>query len=138
MANRTGWMSKENFESICTNYLFPLLKRKREKDTENAHKRILIILDNHISRMNRSLMETASKQNIDFLTLPAHTSHIIQPLDRGCNGTFKRTFRDEYIVPAEETASSIREAFVRATIIVCLCIYVYIYIYIVVNVYVCV
>jgi hypothetical protein len=102
------------------NYLFPELMKKRQKDTENIGKRILIITDNHKSRLNRQLMEYSSKNNIDFLTIPPHTSHIIQPLDRGVNGTFKSAFTDSFKIPKEETQSALREAIVEASITVLL------------------
>jgi hypothetical protein len=93
---------------------------KRNKNEKNKNKRILILLDNHKSRMNRRLMEYAEKLKIDFHTIPPHTSHILQPLDRRTNGVFKAAFEESYNIPQEETQHNVRAALVEAIIVVCL------------------
>jgi hypothetical protein len=111
-------MTTNDFEKICMEYLFPKLIRKREKDIENKDKRILIITDNHKSRVNRKLMEHAQKLKIDFHTIPSHTSHILQPLDRGVNGVFKNEFYKTFDLPSADTSATLRKAIVNASITV--------------------
>jgi hypothetical protein len=120
LPNETGWMTIADFEHICMEYLFPSLIKKRDRDLENKDKHILIITDNHKSRLNRPLMEYSQKQKIDFITIPAYTSHILQPLDRGVNGVFKNSFCQHYLSPAMETQTNIRAAIVEASIVVLL------------------
>jgi len=50
----------------------------------------LVILDNHDSRFDDSMRETAAKHGVFLLTLPANTTPVLQPLDVVCFGVFKR------------------------------------------------
>ncbi|XP_030762953.1 uncharacterized protein LOC115887627 [Sitophilus oryzae] len=43
---------------------------------------ILLILDNHVSHTSREAVTFAKSNNIHLLTLPPHSSHKTQPLDR--------------------------------------------------------
>lgn len=51
---------------------------------------ILVIHDGHKSHVSPSVIEWAKRHNIILLVLPAHTSHILQPLDVGCYGPLSR------------------------------------------------
>ena len=43
---------------------------------------VLLILDNHISRYSSELLELAKENQVVMLTVPPHTTHKLQPLDR--------------------------------------------------------
>jgi hypothetical protein len=49
----------------------------------------LIIFDGHSSRCSGELFSSAMLNNIDLLCLPSHCTHLMQPLDCGCNAAFK-------------------------------------------------
>jgi hypothetical protein len=72
--------------------IFPLINR-RQKDFMGENKIIpkaLILMDGHPTRRLKSLWETAAQYNIDVHIIPAHTSHLIQPLDRCVFSCLKR------------------------------------------------
>ena len=50
---------------------------------------VLVLLDNHSSRGSIDQRLMWDQHQIAFYFLPPHTSHLIQPLDRTCNGVFK-------------------------------------------------
>lgn len=52
----------------------------------------LIILDSHHSHETLGLLELAQENNIMIMTMPAHTTHYLCPLDRCVFGPFKREY----------------------------------------------
>ena len=50
---------------------------------------MLVLLDNHSSRGSIDQQFMWEQHKIAFYFLPPHTSHLVQPLDRTCNGVFK-------------------------------------------------
>lgn len=51
--------------------------------------RHLLIFDDHGSHVALSIIQEARRLGIDLLTLPSHTSHVIQPLDVSVFEPFK-------------------------------------------------
>ena len=51
---------------------------------------VLLIYDGHKSHVAISVIEWAKAHNITILVLPAHCSHILQPLGVGCFGPLNR------------------------------------------------
>ena len=56
---------------------------------------LLLLYDGHKSHISPSLIEWAKEHNIVLFVLPAHTSHILQPMDVGCFGPFTKIFNSE-------------------------------------------
>jgi hypothetical protein len=68
----------------------------------NAHteKRVvgarrLLILDGHESHQSLEFQEICKENNIYTLCMPAHSSHLLQPLDIGCFSPLKRAYSRE-------------------------------------------
>jgi hypothetical protein len=55
--------------------------------------RQLLIMDGHGSHVTLEAISQAKEINLDIITLPSHTSHVLQPLDVSCLKPFKITFR---------------------------------------------
>ena len=53
---------------------------------------VLLIQDGHSSHMSIELIELAKANDVHLLCLPAHTSHLLQPLDVGVFKSFKHNF----------------------------------------------
>lgn len=53
---------------------------------------VLLIQDGHSSHISIQLIEMARENNVCLLCLPAHTSHILQPLDVGVFKSLKSNF----------------------------------------------
>ena len=82
LANPSGWMDENCF------LLF--LKHIRKQITCSPSKPVLMIVDGHSSHCGFSVANYCKEQGIVLQTLPPHTSHASQPLDRCVYGPFKR------------------------------------------------
>jgi hypothetical protein len=81
VANPSGWSNSEIFLTYLDHFI------KFTKPSENDIQ--LLILDNHESHVSISAIQKAKDNHIIMLTLPPHTSHKLQPLDRSVFGPFK-------------------------------------------------
>ena len=53
---------------------------------------VLLLKDGHASHTSIEVIELARANNVHFLCLPAHTTHVLQPLDVGVFKSFKSHF----------------------------------------------
>ena len=83
-SSRSGWINEDLFYS----FLEHMIQQTR---CSNAHK-ILIIMDNHESHISLKSVDLAKENGIILLTIPPHTSHRLQPLDRAVYGPFKAAY----------------------------------------------
>lgn len=60
-----------------------------------ADQKALLLLNGHKSHISVGLLQWAKERNIILFIVPAHTSHILQPLDVGCYGPMQRKFNAE-------------------------------------------
>lgn len=86
MMSDSGWVNADVFRHYMKEHLTKFLPHR------DAGQHVLIVLDGHKSHISLDLVEWAKQQNIVLFILPAHTSHILQPLDVGCFGPFQRMF----------------------------------------------
>ena len=83
--SETGWSNSEVFRTYLeTHFLKFIPGRSGEK--------VLLILDGHRSHVSVGLVDWAKTHDIILFILPAHTSHILQPLDVACYGPFQRMY----------------------------------------------
>ena len=57
-------------------------------------KPVLLLMDNHESYVNISIIELAKRSGIILMTFHPHTTHKMQPLDRGVFGPFKMFYNN--------------------------------------------
>jgi hypothetical protein len=101
-SNSSGYQTKESFQKMFKDHFIPrLISYRQSLGLDN--KKILIILDNHSSRQNRQFYVDVKKDGIHFMTIPAHCSHFLQPLDVSVNGIFKQSLSRVYVAPGEST-----------------------------------
>ena len=86
--SENGWTDNElgldwlqNMFEPCT--AAPYLKGKYQ----------LLLVDGHSSHVSLQFIEYARSKKIECLCLPAHTTHICQPLDVGVFGPFARSYK---------------------------------------------
>jgi hypothetical protein len=109
---KKGWMEKKCFEDIMNEVLMKEVNRIR-KETGEVKKKALIILDGHSSRNNFKLWEDLRNKGVEAVILPAHTSHILQPLDLGTNGEFKRALEKTMPFPKKGEMKTKLTMFIR-------------------------
>nr|XP_039260173.1 uncharacterized protein LOC120336543 [Styela clava] len=78
-----GWMTKDSFYDWMEQLFIPNLPNK---STRGA---VVLLLDGHTSHKDFRTSTLARENNIILYCLPAHTTHILQPLDKGFYGPFK-------------------------------------------------
>ncbi|XP_046560004.1 MFS-type transporter clz9-like [Haliotis rubra] len=92
--SETGWSNSQIFRNyISDHFLKYSMPATKEKP-------VLILFDGHRSHVSVALSEWARKRNLILFVPPAHTSHILQPMDVGCFGPFERIYcniRHEYL-----------------------------------------
>ncbi|KAI5073799.1 hypothetical protein GOP47_0011812 [Adiantum capillus-veneris] len=72
---KKAWMTSELFKAWLAHFDNDIT---RNTGKDNRH---LLILDGHGSHVSLYVVAKAHDARIDIITLPAHTSHKIQPLD---------------------------------------------------------
>ena len=55
---------------------------------------LLLILDGHLTHLSLDVILKAREEKITILKLPAHTTHLLQPLDVTCFGPLKRKWTE--------------------------------------------
>jgi len=85
----TGWSNSEVFKTYLEDHL---LKYLPEKSLSSP---VIVLYDGHNSHINLDITDWAKSQNIILFILPAHTSHVLQPLVVGCFGLFERIYNSE-------------------------------------------
>ncbi|XP_053386768.1 uncharacterized protein LOC128550861 [Mercenaria mercenaria] len=86
--SESGWSNSEVFQQYMETHLMKYLPER------NDDLPVLLLFDGHRSHVNLNLIEWARNQHIILYVLPAHTSHVLQPIDVGCFGPYERIFNE--------------------------------------------
>ncbi|XP_041372513.1 uncharacterized protein LOC121385794 [Gigantopelta aegis] len=84
--SETGWSNSEIFQMYLSDHF------TKYAPPASSDQPILILYDGHKSHINISLIQWARERNIIIFVLPAHTSHVLQPMDVGCFGPFETIY----------------------------------------------
>ncbi|XP_050551659.1 uncharacterized protein LOC126910995 [Spodoptera frugiperda] len=79
-ASKRGWMETDIFYDYILKVFIPNLGEDRP---------VLLVYDGHVSHVDDKVVALAVENNITILNLPAHTSHLLQPLDLAVFKSFK-------------------------------------------------
>jgi len=86
-ATSKGYITTSRFHEYGLHFV------KYLKQTGLADKKHLLIIDGHKSHLyNLPFYEAMRANNIEVLTIPPHTSHVLQPLDSVPFAQFKRNW----------------------------------------------
>lgn len=78
---KSGWMNEDAFLIFLKHFI-------RHTNCSTDHP-VLLILDNHESHISLKSVTIAKENGVIMLTLPPHTSHRLQPLDKTVYGPLK-------------------------------------------------
>lgn len=84
--SQSGWSNSIIFKRYIETHLIKFLPER------SSDEHVLILYDGHRSHINLGLIDWAKRHFIILFILPAHTSHVLQPLDIGCFGPFERIY----------------------------------------------
>ena len=97
-----GYQTRESFQCYLENCLFPIFFSIREAFPP-SRQNIVLLLDLHSSRLDPKWLEKCRERNIHIIAFPPHSSHILQPLDRGVNAILKRKLgnylKEQFVIP---------------------------------------
>lgn len=83
-ANPSGWSNEAIFYKFIEHFL-----SHAQPSLAKPH---LLIYDNHESHISLNVINKAKESGLYLLTIPPHTSHKLQPLDRSVFGPFKNYY----------------------------------------------
>ena len=82
----SGWSNSDVFLKYLNTHFLKFVQRESEDLP------LLLIFDGHLSHVMVPVIDWAKKNNVILFVLPAHTSHILQPLDVGCYGPMQHIY----------------------------------------------
>ena len=82
----TGWSNTEIFKAYLEKHFINYVQGL------SADQPIIVLYDGHKSHVSLGVIEWAKAHNIILFVFPAHTSHLLQPLDVGCFGPLCRIY----------------------------------------------
>lgn len=83
---QSGWSNSEVFKNYLESHLLRYLPERTKEQP------VLLLYDGHKSHVSLDLIDWARKEHIILFVLPAHTSHVLQPMDVGCFGPFEKVY----------------------------------------------
>lgn len=83
--SHNGWMDMELFNMWFSNHFLRYAPAARP---------LLLLLDGHSSHYCPDTVRLAAKEQVILFTLPPNTTHLTQPLDKGCFGPLKAAWRE--------------------------------------------
>ena len=88
LATSNGWSNADTFDLYLREHF------NKYTQTSSGEKRLLL-LDGHRSHLRLKTLEFALQNGIIMMCLPAHTTHLLQPLDVGIFGPEAHEYRKE-------------------------------------------
>ena len=84
----SGWCNSDVFHEYLVSHMIKYLPERSPQSP------VLVMYDGHKSHVSINLIDWAKEENIILFVLPAHTSHILQPMDVGCFGPFESIYNN--------------------------------------------
>ena len=82
--SKNGWINRELFDKWFSNHFLKYAPQSRP---------LLLLLDGHSSHYSPATINLAAEQGILVYVLPPNTTHLTQPLDKGCFAPLKVLWR---------------------------------------------
>lgn len=82
--SKKGWMNSELFHLWFANHFLKYIPSTRP---------IILLLDGHSSHYSPAFIKLAADEGVIIFVLPPNTTHITQPLDKGCFSPLKMAWR---------------------------------------------
>jgi len=90
--SKTAFINSMIYHDYLEKVIFPYVKERRI-EIGNLNARSVLIIDGHLSHVKESIKTLCAMHNIDYLIIPPHSSHIIQPLDLCFFSSLKTNYR---------------------------------------------
>ena len=96
----SGYINQDVFLSWINTIFVPEVERRRV-ELDMPQQQAFLVMDNCTAHTNDDVQEVLNEHNIVLLFIPAHGSHIFQPLDRSTFSSFKAMFRSTSPITAD-------------------------------------
>ncbi|XP_064604473.1 tigger transposable element-derived protein 4-like [Liolophura sinensis] len=87
LCSDSGWMNTDLFPKWLDHFI--------DHTKSSTEDKVLLILDNHVSHCSIEAIKKARENGVVMITIPPHTSHKTQPLDRTFYGPLKTAYEQE-------------------------------------------
>ena len=119
--SETGWFTCEIWTQWIELVFIPYVKTKRQHTifTGPQFGRCILFLDSHPSRLAPYALQLLHDNGIIPFTIPAHSSHILQPLDCGVHCRLKRSIKQSIankVIRYDQGLPGYRRSCLRAVI----------------------
>ena len=84
-----GWITASIWGQWIQDVFIPFVEQKRQNPAL-SNMRALLVVDGHSSRKHEGARKALEDHHIDIITIPPHSSTILQPLDLEPFGIFKK------------------------------------------------
>lgn len=98
-----GYLNKVTMVEWLNKTFVPHVKEKKARLNYPENAPVLLIFDGLKAHIHEQAAEIMHQNNINYLLLPAHSSHIFQPLDLVIFGKLKLTYANSEVVHADIT-----------------------------------
>ena len=85
----SGWSNGEVFKDFLVNLFLPSLPRRADGEF------VMLLYDGHASHLSVPIIEFVQANQVVLFVLPAHTSHVLQPLDVVCFSATKSCYHSK-------------------------------------------
>lgn len=110
-----GFINKEIFHLWIREQFIPNVNKIRQQHNCPSQSALLLI-DSHNSRDDAETIQLCTDNNILAFTFPAHSSHLLQPLDLGVNKSLKDQLRESFEPILHESTSDRRNRLLQTSI----------------------
>ena len=87
-ATKSGYINSDIFYTWFISSFVPNCGRKRP---------VLLVMDNHVSHISPRVIDAAKGENIELLCFPPHSTHLLQPMDRGYFNVLKQNMANSAV-----------------------------------------
>ena len=88
-SQKNGWMTQKLWLAYIIYFTHNIQKLRLDMSFSDSKKTVLLIVDNHNSRINSLVLEYLYANNINLLTLPSQCTHVLQPIDVAIAACYK-------------------------------------------------
>ncbi|XP_071848782.1 uncharacterized protein [Apostichopus japonicus] len=87
--SESGWSNGDIFQTYLEEHFLKFIPNR------DSDQHVLLLYDGYNSNISVPLIEIAKSHNIILFVLPPHTSHVLQPLDKGIFSPLKSHYNSE-------------------------------------------
>lgn len=93
-SSKNAFITNDIYKDYIGSVIIPHVKEKRKCLSEDKQ-RAMLIVDGHKSHFSDDILAVLAANNIEYVSIPPHSSHLLQPLDRHFFSQVKSFYRQK-------------------------------------------